>query len=160
MREIFSSRVVATLANAGVIVGLIFLVMEIRQANMIATATAEIEIRALFSEINEAFYAIPEMNELLVKARDSDSELTEAEYLRAFGFALRLENAWLAIEVAYENGLLPADTNTVIEDDMRAALLNFPALAPAFRQIVDNFPSQESRQVFIIMDKVLKEQGH
>ena len=134
--------------------------MEIRQANMIATATAEIEIRALFSEINEAFYAVPEINELLVKARDPDAELTEAEYLRAFGFALRLENAWLAIEVAYENGLLPPDTYTVIEDDMRAALLNFPALAPAFRQIVDNFPSQESRQVFIIMDKVLTEQGY
>jgi hypothetical protein len=160
MREVFSSQIVATLANAGVIVGLFFLVMEIRQADMIATATAEIEIRGLFSEVNEAFCAVPEFDELLVKAQDTNAELTKAENLRAFGFALRLENARLAIEVAYENDLLPPDTYSVIEDDMRAVVMKFPALAPSFRQIVDDFPSQGSRPVFIIMDKVLKERGH
>ena len=36
--------------------------MEIRQANMIATATAEIEIRALFSEINEELMQILKYN--------------------------------------------------------------------------------------------------
>jgi hypothetical protein len=57
MRNVFSSQLIATLANIGVIIGLIFLVLEIRQSNRIATATSEIEIRTMFSELNEALYA-------------------------------------------------------------------------------------------------------
>ena len=79
MRRIDSSQLAATLANIGVIIGLVFLVLEIQQANKIATATTEIEIRSLFSELNEALYAVPKFSELLVKAQDRDAELTAQE---------------------------------------------------------------------------------
>ena len=97
LRKAFSSQLVATLANVGVIVGLFFLVLEIRQANRIATATAEIEIRAMFSELNEALYAVEGFNELLVKAQNRDAQLTAGERVRLNGFVLRLSNAWQAV---------------------------------------------------------------
>lgn len=160
MRKIFTSQLVSTLANVGVIIGLVFLVLEIRQANRIATATTEIEIRSLFSQLNEAMYAVPEFDELLVKAQDSDAEFTPVERIRAMGYVLRLTNAWQAIEVAYGSDILPPDTFTVIEDDIRNVLALYPAFAPLFRQNIDDYPGQGSRQVYIILEKALDEQGH
>ena len=159
MRKIDSSQLAATLANIGVIIGLVFLILEIQQANKIATATTEIEIRSLFSELNEALYAVPEFSELLVKAQDRDAELTAQEKVRINGFVLRLSNAWQAVEVAAVNDLLPSDTFSVIEDDVRIVLTSYPAFAPFFRQMVDDYPGQGSRKVFQVIEKVLDEQG-
>jgi hypothetical protein len=157
MRNVFSSQLIATLANIGVIIGLIFLVLEIRQSNRIATATSEIEIRTMFSELNEALYAVPEFDQLLVKAQDRNAELTAEEEIRATGFVLRLTNAWMAIEIAHENDMLPPDTYSAIEDDVRAAMTRFPAFAPLFRQNLNEYPGQGSRQVHVIIEKVLNE---
>jgi len=160
LKKLDLDQSVTILANVGVIVGLFFLVLEIRQANRIATATSEIEIRTMFSAINEALYAVPEFDQLLVKARDRNADFTEAEGIRAMGFVLRLTNAWMAIEIAYENEMLPPDTYSVIEDDVRVAITNFPALARFFRENVNNYPGQGARQVYVIMEKVLEEQGY
>ena len=158
-RKFFSSDLVGTLANLGVIVGLMFLVMEIRQANRIATATAEIETRSMFSEINEAIYGVPEIGQLLVKCRDREAKLDALEEVQAWGFVLRLTNAWLAIEIAYEHDMLPPDTYAVIEDDLRTALTRYPALGHSFKDWVDSFPAQESRKVVEIARRVLAENG-
>ena len=160
MRKIDTGQVAATLANIGVIVGIIFLIVEIQQANKIATVAAEIEIRALFSEVNEALYAVPGFSDLLVKAQDQNAELTAKEKIRAKGFVLRLTNVWQAVEIAYVNDILPIDTFSVIEDDVRSVLTAYPAFAPMFRQNVDNYPGQGLREVYQIIDKVLEEQGH
>ncbi len=160
MRKLDSSQLAATLANIGVIIGLIFLVLEIQQGNKIATATTEIEIRSLFSELNEALYAVPEVNELLVKAQNRDAEFTEQEKIRANGFVLRLSNAWQAVEIAYENDILPTDTFSVIEDDVRSVLTSYPAFAPFFRRMIDDYPGQKSRRTFEIVENVLNEQGN
>ena len=159
IRSILTSKLIDTLANIGVIVGLIFLVLEIRQANSIATATAEIETRSMFSEINEAIYGVPEVSQLLVKCRDRDAELSALEEVQAWGFVLRLTNAWLAIEIAHEHDMLPSDTFAVIEDDLRTALTRYPALGHSFKDFVDSFPAQESRQVIEIARRVLAEHG-
>ena len=134
-----TGNLVDTLANIGVIIGLVFLVLEIRQANSIATATAEIETRSMFSEINEAIYGVPEVGQLLVKCRDRDAELSELEEVQAWGFVLRLTNAWLAIEIAYAHDMLPSDTFAVIEDDLRTALTRYPALGHSFKDFVPDY---------------------
>jgi hypothetical protein len=158
MRKFDSNQLAATLANIGVIIGLVFLVLEIQQSNKIATATTEIEIRSLFSELNEALYAVPEVNELLVKAQNPDAKLTEQEKIRAHGFVLRLSNAWQAVEVAYMNDMLPTDTFSVIEDDVRTVLTAYPALAPFFRQMIEDYSGQGSRKTFEIVESALNEQ--
>ena len=63
-------------------------------------------------------------------------------------------------EVAFENEMLPTDTYSVIEDDVRTILVSYPALAPFFRKMVDDYPGQADRQVFSMIEKVLDEQGH
>ena len=160
LRKIFSSQLISTLANVGVIIGLVFLALEIRQANRIATAATEVEIRSLFSGLNETMYAVPGLDELLVKAQNRKAEFTPAERVRAMGFVLRLTNVWQAVEVAYDSDILPSDTFTVVEDDIRTVVTIYPALAPLFRRNIESYPGQGSRQVYIILDKVLDEQGY
>ncbi len=159
MREINTGQLVSTLANIGVIIGLVFLIFEIQQANNIATAATEIEVRSLYSELNEALYAVPEVNELLTKARDRNAKLTAQEEIRAQGFVMRLSNAWRAVEIAYENDMVPAATYSSIEDDVRSILIAYPALAPTFRQMIGDYPGQEVGEVFQTIEKVLKDLG-
>jgi hypothetical protein len=92
-----------------------------------------------------------------LKAQDRNAELTAEEEIRATGFVLRLTNAWMAIEIAHENDMLPPDTYSAIEDDVRAVMTRFPAFAPLFRQNLNEYPGQGSRQVHVIIEKVLNE---
>ena len=110
MKNINASQLVSTLANVGVIIGLVFLILEIQQANRIAEATTEIGIRSLISETNEAQYAVPGFSELLVKLKNQDAQLTEEELVRTSGYVYRLANAWQSIVVAYNNDLVPHES--------------------------------------------------
>lgn len=149
-------RLLSISANFGVLVGILFLIMEIQQANRIATTAAEIEIRSLFSGVNEAAYAVPGMDALLVKAQSQNEVLTPEESIRFRGYVLRLTNTWLALEIAYSNELLPEDTYSVIEDDVRGFIQRNPASIPIFQGILDQFKGQRSRQVFGVIQESIR----
>jgi hypothetical protein len=155
LKNINASQLVSTLANVGVIIGLVFLILEIQQANRIAQATTEIGIRSLMSEINEAQYAVPGFSKLLVKLKDQNAELTEEELVRANGYVYRLANAWQSIVVAYNNDMVSFASYSQIEDDVRMISTTYPALAPMFRKLIEEYPSHESEQLFIIIQTTL-----
>jgi len=157
MQRIDLGRTLGTLANLGVIVGIVFLIAEIQQSNRIATAATEIEIRSLLSGINEALYAVPGVAEFLVKCRQHDATLTPEEEIRLRGLVLRLGNAWQALEVAYVNDVVPSDTFTILEDDIRSFMTAYPATAPIFRSMVETYPGQGSREVFQAIGRVLED---
>jgi hypothetical protein len=160
LRNVNAGQLISTLANVGVIVGLIFLILEIRQANRIAKATTEIGTRSLISETNEAHYAVPGFPELLVKLKNKNAELSEVELIRANGYFYRLANAWQATVVAYNNDMVPLASYAAIEDDIRSMLTSYPAMAPILRKFIDEYPSQESEQLIIIMQRTLDEMSY
>jgi hypothetical protein len=157
LRNVNASQLVSTLANVGVIIGLVFLILEIQQANRIALATTEIGTRSLMSEINEALYAVPGFSELLAKMKNQNAELTEEEEIRAIGYVYRLANAWQATIVAYNNEMVPLASYVGIEDDIRMMLTAYPAMAPVFRRFLGEYPSFESEPLFVTIQKVLDE---
>jgi hypothetical protein len=53
--------------------------------------------------------------------------------------------------------MLPPDTSAVIEDDLRTAFSRYPALARIFKDWVDSYPAQESRQVIEIVNRLITE---
>ena len=144
----------------GVILGLLLVAYEVRQANRIAKVTTEIGTRSLTSEINAAQYAVPGFSELLVKLKNKNAELTEEELVRANGYVYRQANVWQAIVVAYNNDMLPPASYLAIEDDVRVTLTTYPGLAPMYRKLIDEYPSHESEQIFIIIRKSLDEIGY
>ena len=74
MQRIDLGQTVTILANVGVIAGIAFLALELRQANRIAVVTTELEIRNSFSSLNETFYADDIVAELLAKATNPNAE--------------------------------------------------------------------------------------
>jgi hypothetical protein len=160
MQKIDLGQVITVLANIGVIAGIAFLALELRQANQIAIASAEMDIRDNFSSLNESFYSDNDLAELLVKAGDPNAEFSRIEEFKILRILRRLMNVYFAMEVAYENGLIPADTFSSIEDDSRNFASEFPATLPLWRSIVDTYPSYESREFIEVWRRLLEERGY
>ncbi len=145
-------------ANIGVIAGILFLAVEIRQSNHIAIASTEIAVRTSLASTNESLYLDSDFAELIVKIGDVDAELTPAEEWRVYQYIVQGLNIWLAIETAYANGMLPQETYGVIEDDMRLDMKNFPKTIPIYRQAFENYPSLSTTDVFRLLERLLEEQ--
>ena len=105
-------------ANVGVLVGLIFVALEIRQANKIALVSTELGVRDAYSQLNETVYSNREVADVLYRARDPKTEFNGADSEIAEKYAYRNINTWVGTETAYENGpspavfFLPADSGT------------------------------------------------
>lgn len=144
-------------ANIGVIVGILFLAVEIRQSNRIAIASTEIDVRNSFASSNRSLYSDSDFAELIVKISDVDAQLTPAEEWRVYQYVLEGVNTWLAIETAYANGMVPRETYGVIEDNIRAELTSFPKIIPLYRQAYESYPALSTTYVFRTMEILLKE---
>jgi hypothetical protein len=152
-----NNRWLTFVANVAVIVGIIFLAIEIQQSNRIAIAAAEIDVRNGLAAGNQAKYLDSDFAELMVKVGDSDAELTPADEWRVYQYIIEGLNVWLAIETAHTNGMLPQETYGIMEDDIRADMRGFPKTIPLYRQAYDNYPSLSTTEVFRTVDRVLQE---
>ena len=152
------TRWLTLLANIGVIAGIVVLAFEIKQSNRIAIASTEIEVRNSFDDINESIFSDPNLTELLVRLSDVDAQVTPEEDYRIYAFVLSVINTWLGIEVAYANGLVPASTYNVIEDDIRGFLFSLPGMHPYFQRGYDSYPAQRDTEVYRALERVLREQ--
>ena len=152
-----TNRWLALVANVGVIVGIIFLAIEIQQSNRIAIAAAEIDVRNGLAAGNQAKYLDSDFAELIVRAGDADAELTPADEWRVYQYIVEGLNVWLAIETAHTNGMLPQATYGIIEDDIRFDMKRLPRTIPLYRQAHDNYPSLSTTEVFRTVDRVLQE---
>ena len=75
-------------ANVGVIAGIFFLALEIRQSNQIALVANETEIRKSYADHLQAVFTNKESAGLLARAtqRDADFDDAEIEMLSAYVF--------------------------------------------------------------------------
>ena len=116
-----------------VVISVLFVGFEIRQANRIAIGTTSHEIQRNFMAINELVLADKEVAALLLKLRHPDVELTEVETVQAGAWARRMINNWTAIEEAYESGLLSESVYLSAVDDVNAFIKRNPGLLPIYR---------------------------
>ena len=145
------------LANIGVIVGIVVLVIEIQQANRIAIASTEIEVRNSYDDINVSIYSDPNLTGLLMGLSDANNQISPDDDYRIYAFVLSVVNTWLSIEVAYANGLVPENTFASIEDDIRGWFSDVPGIQSYFQRAYDSFPSDRNTEVYKILMRVLRE---
>jgi len=138
-------------ANFGVLIGIIFLAVEVRQSNRIAVAATEISIRSQFSSIHELVLANDAVAELLAKAEDANAEFSAVETEKLWAFLYGYINTWMGIEIAYENGMLPRSTFDEALDDIRIVLQDYPALQPLALEHVASYPSKAGSDVSKVM---------
>ncbi len=146
------------LGNIAVFAGVVFLAVEIQQSNRIARASIEIEVQNSFSATNSAVYTDLALAELLVKCRDVDPNLTEAEKEQAIAFVFQWVNQQLAIEAAFDNGLLEQATFFATKDDARLLVEVYPGLRQFVRFMLDGLPANSQKAIFQTYEQLLAEQ--
>ena len=136
------------IANLGVIVGIAFLVLEIRQSNRIAIASNEIELRKGWAGINEVIVSNMQVAELLAKARNRDAEFTQPQVEIIDAYVARQFNDWNAIEKAYENEMVSATTLNVAKEDIKWTIDTYPAFRSFYRLHIDTYPSDSESAIY------------
>ena len=93
-------------ANLGVLIGLIFLIVEINQSNRIAERDGRSELVSQETELQQAFLESTDLPQLMLKLSDPDAELTPIEEFGAESFASLLLTRAANMNVSYESDLL------------------------------------------------------
>ncbi len=128
-------------ANLGVLIGVIFLVVELNQANRIAAYTAENARRTQFLDMNTSRIENPE---IIAKLMQPDAELNDVEWVQALYTARQQTNTWIDAEYAVRYGLLSDETYAEIFRDIDTVVEEMPGLVPAFEYLFDAYVVDES----------------
>lgn len=132
------------LANLGVLVGLIFLIAELNQANRIAVYTAESTRRTQFLDMNTSRIENPE---IIAKLMQPDPEFTDVEWVQALYTARQQTNTWIDAENAVINGLLSETTYREIFNDIDVVIAEMPGLIPAWEYVFEGYKVDENSEL-------------
>lgn len=119
-------------ANLGVLVGIVFLVTEIDQANRIAQNESESNLNsaAAFLSAN-----VREEADLMIKLMDESSVLTAEEKFLAEQLASEHMAVWGSANNAYRSGLIADYLWEIYMVAMEQTLNNYPGLALALSEL-------------------------
>ncbi len=123
-------------ANVGIIVGIVFLIVELDQTNRIARYTAEVGWRRHAMDINSSRI---EYSEIYAKLQTDSAELTPSERAQALMMARQLFNFWINAESAYNLGLISDRSFESTLIDISVSLEEAPGLLPSFAYLLDAY---------------------
>ena len=146
------------LANLGVLVGLIFLIVELNQANRIASYSAESTRRTQFLDMNASRIENPE---IIAKLRNPAPELNDVEWVQALYTARQQTNTWIDAENAVINGLLSDATHREIFNDIDVVVAEMPGLIPFFEYLFEGYGVDENTELetMAYLMKAVREYG-
>lgn len=128
------------LANLGVIVGLVFLIAELNQANRIAVYTAESNRSTQFIGMNTSRIENPE---IIAKLMQPGAEFSDTEWVQALYTARQQINTWIDAENAVINGLLSETTRRGVFSDIDVVVAEMPGLIPAWEYLFEAYKLHE-----------------
>ena len=142
---------------AAVVLSLLFVAFQIQQANRIAIATTEIEVTNNYSSLNEFMMENTGFNEVYLRLGEEGAEPTEAERMVYGNFVRRLMNIWRGVETAYQNGMLPESTYSLIEDDARNILVeeSSSGTREIWRETLDIYPGLRNTELYVMLYRLL-----
>ncbi len=106
MKKLDLGQTLGILANVGVIAGIVFLGVELRQNNELLVAQASFARFSIERERRERVMESPEYADLVIKAR-SDAPLSESERLRMTVASSDILDAWIWQFRELQAGRLP-----------------------------------------------------
>jgi len=130
-------------ANLGVLIGVIFLGVELNQANRIAAYSAESTRRTQFLAMNTARIENPEIIAKLMHS-DPDPEFSDTEWVQALYTARQQINTWIDAEYAVLYGLLSDETYAEIFRDIDTVVEEMPGLVPPFEYLFEAYGVDEA----------------
>lgn len=118
-----------------VVLSLVFVAWELRQANRIAIANSEAEIRTAVRDLNLSVAENPELGLLVAKLIRNDTELSPGEEARRIAYAQARFNIYAQINAAYQNGLLSEYSLDVYRVSLPDILRREPGIVETFADI-------------------------
>jgi len=117
-------------ANLGVMIGIIFLVVELDQSNRIAERDSRmVNARSIF-DISQLQLEMPGILELRTKLRDPKNILNPVEQEQAELLAAAYLSVWGNLVIQQSTDLLPAGSLRFGMNDIDTTIDNLPGLAP------------------------------
>ena len=126
-----------------VVLSLLFVAFEIRQANKLALVANVADHYASFSAINEALITDAQFSSLLHRAQTSEDlrEFTQPERIQIESFIRMLCNTWIPANISYNNGQLAQASFDAIFDDARGSIrIAGPAMREMWREVLNAYP--------------------
>lgn len=152
----YSKQSVEVIGVLAVVLSLLLLAYEVRQANRIAVVNTEFELRGQFQETNLALLSNPDMMDFLLRMRTSGVPLEGPDEIRAIIWTYLNLNVWVATALAYESGVTTEQTYHNILDNIESAIArSSPEMRQIWRASINSFPSLKGTQVFQHANDVL-----
>jgi hypothetical protein len=133
-RSIDKKLVAETAGAVAVVLSLVFVGIELRQANDIATRDVRIQLSTQVSDLERLATDNPEHAALLSQLTSPGVSLSAVEYEQARSYAQQLISHWAAVSAANESGFLPEGSFDAYLQHMASILTRYPALAPIVRE--------------------------
>ena len=142
-------------ANIGVLAGILFLALEIRQSNRIAIATTEIGVRTNYAALNESIFSNRDVAELLTRAYTPASDFTPADTEMLWAYVGWHVNQWFSVETAYDNGMVPKTTFEMVMNDIDVFVDSYPASAPILHETFEIYPAMKDTKIHRAVEQAL-----
>ena len=137
-----------------VVLSLLFVAYEVRQANKLALVANVAAHYASFSPINEALMTDPELTSLLHRAEASSdlAEFSQPERMQIASFIRMLLNTWIPANISYNNGQLAQASFDAVFDDARASLrVAGPAMRDMWKEVVYTYPGLSDVEIIAFL---------
>ena len=142
-------QTIETLGMLAVVISLLLVAYEIRQANRIAVVNTEFDLRNSYHATNVAILNNPDMVDFMVRMNTKGESLEGPDEIRAMSWTFLHLNTWLATALAYENGVTTKETYQNILDNINNAMArSSPEMIEIWRRSIDSFPSLAETQIF------------
>lgn len=151
-----SKQIVEAVGISAVVLSLLLVALEIRQANRIAVVNAEFALRESFRDTNIALLNNPDMVDFAILASTSGEPLEGGDEIRAVIWTYIHLNTWVATALAYENGVSTEATYGNILDEVENVIgRSSPEMRKVWRASMANFPSLKDSPIYQHANEVL-----
>ena len=147
-------------ANLGVLIGIIFLTLQINQSNRLGTNSAEADLRTMLFETNARISETPALAEVLSKFRAGSDNLTPSEKEQAISYAIQIMITWNFATESYEANLLSETTYNNQKTLPEAVLNMYPGSAKYFSEALIYFGNRGTSAVLDNLVDELTKRGY
>ncbi len=129
---------------AAVLITLLYLAAQVRQANVKATFETTREIMAQFNDLNRLYATDSSIRQVLLKEGDLSIEEEEQLYTYADMYC----NAWTTAQFAFNQGQIDETVYTAVADDVHVALERWPSMRKKVEHWLHNYPRFRTYKIF------------
>ncbi len=135
MSTTFGKRQLVAAASAvAIVLSLLFVGVELRQANDVAIREVRTQLLAQLAEINKLAIEYPSHAALLIRLSSTKEALSAEEYVRARSYSQLMTHFWASVGAARDSGFLPDEAYEAYTNQVASVFQRYPALAPIVKE--------------------------